>query len=260
MYTAQHWLGAYRTAKINKPRRPLTAGGVLFYRELFQLFTIGDLAPVGQFLEYHYSKIAAVVVIFRERAGDYRMSTVQSRPVTPDDLLAMPDAKSFELVRGELVEKNVSVLSSYVEGVLLYKLTGYCKAQQGVFVFPSSLGVRCFLTDPMKVRRPDVFFVRIERMGRNYWHDGFLTISPDLAAEVISPNHLASEVSEKVEEYLAAGVALVWVIEPEVETVVIHRADGSVTKLHKNDELEGESVIPGFRCQVAELFPAEAVP
>jgi len=188
------------------------------------------------------------------------MSTVQSRSITPDDLLAMPDGNSFELVNGELVEKNVSVLSSYVEGVLLYKLTDYCKAQQAGFVFPSSLGVRCFSGDPMKVRRPDVFFVRIERMGSSYWHDGFLTISPDLAAEVISPNDLASEVSEKVEEYLAAGVALVWVIDPEVETVVIHRADGSVTKLHKNDELQGENVIAGFRCQVAELFPAETVP
>jgi Uma2 family endonuclease len=187
------------------------------------------------------------------------MSTVQSKPLTPDDLLAMSDGKSFELVNGELVEKNESVLSSFVEGILLRKLGDFCDSRQAGPVFPSSLGIRCFPADPMKVRRPDVFFVRMERFSSDYWRDGFLTIAPDLAGEVISPNDLASEVSEKVEEYLAAGIPLVWVIQPEVKTVTIHRADGSVTKLHKNDNLEGENVIPGFRCQVAELFPELAV-
>ena len=58
-----------------------------------------------------------------------------------------------------------------------------------------------------------------------------------------------------MEEYLAAGIPLVWVIDPENEIVYIHRADGSVTKLHKNDELSGETTLPGFTCKVADLFP-----
>lgn len=80
-------------------------------------------------------------------------------------------------------------------------------------------------------------------------------IPPDLAAEVVSPHELAAEVAEKVEEYLAAGISLVWVIHPELQTVEIHRRDGSVTKLHKNDELAGEDALAGFRCKVADLFP-----
>ncbi len=44
------------------------------------------------------------------------MSTVLEKTYTPEDLLAMPDRKSYELVDGHLVERNVSVLSSWVGG------------------------------------------------------------------------------------------------------------------------------------------------
>ena len=185
------------------------------------------------------------------------MSTIQSKPITPEDLLAMPDeGKGFELVDGELVEKNVTLLSSRVEAILLRNVDQFCDSHQLGPVFPGTQGIRCFADDPQRVRKPDVFFVKKERFQPSYWREGFLTIAPDLAAEVVSANDLSSEVSEKVEEYLAAGIPLVWVIDPEIRTIVIHRADGSVSKLHEGGELTGENVIPGFRCKVSDLFPA----
>jgi Uma2 family endonuclease len=57
-----------------------------------------------------------------------------------------------------------------------------------------------------------------------------------------------------VEEYLRVGVKLVWVISPESRTVRVHRPDSSDTRLHEDDELTGEDVIPGFRCRVGDLF------
>ena len=72
---------------------------------------------------------------------------------------------------------------------------------------------------------------------------------------MISSHDEFGEVTEKIEEYLAAGIPLVWVIDPENEIVLIHRKDGTVTKLHKQDELSGEDILPGFRCKVVELFP-----
>lgn len=85
------------------------------------------------------------------------MSTIQSKPVTPEELLAMPDGKQFELVNGELVAKNVSVLSGRVEGILFYRLNGYCEAYNAGPVFPGTLGIRCFPDDPYRIRKPDVF-------------------------------------------------------------------------------------------------------
>ena len=74
--------------------------------------------------------------------------------------------------------------------------------------------------------------------------------------EVLSLNNLASEAAVKVEESLDAGVPLVWVISPDAETVTVHRADGTVTKLHNTEVLTGEVVLPGFQCKVSELFVA----
>ena len=71
----------------------------------------------------------------------------------------------------------------------------------------------------------------------------------------MSPNDLADEVEEKKEEYLRAGVSSVWIVHPRTRTVTIYRADGSVTRLTDSDELCDESVLPGFRCAVAEIFP-----
>lgn len=196
---------------------------------------------------------------FKESAPRFPRPELQSKPLTPDDLLAMGDeGKSFELVNGELFEKNESLLSGRVESILCRLVDGHCSTNDLGPVWTGTQGIRCFPDDPTKIRKPDTFFVKKERFQSTSWHDGFLTVTPDMAAEVISSNDLASEIDEKVEEYLAAGIPLVWVINPEVRTVIIHRGDGSVTKLHENDELTGENVIPGFRCKVAELFPPAA--
>ena len=181
------------------------------------------------------------------------MSTVQTKPLTPADLLAMPDGKSFELVDGELVERNVSVLSSYVEGRVIGKLTPFCP-KEGM-LFTSTNGIQCFPDDPKKVRKPDVSFVKRRCFAADRWQEGFLTIAPDLAVEIISSNDLASEVNEKIEDYRSAKIPLIWLIDPEVRTVLVYRGDRTVTSLGENDELSGENIIPGFRCQVAELFP-----
>lgn len=174
---------------------------------------------------------------------------------TPEDLLTMPDGKHLELVHGELVEKPMSVLSGLVEARAITLLSNHCEPQRVAVVLGPTTGIRCFPDEPNKVRKPAVSVVKRERFSPKRLVEGFLTIAPDIAVEVVSANDEVGDLNEKVEEYLAAGIPLVWVIDPEAEIAFIHRGDGSVTKLHKNDELTGETILPGFHCKVAELFP-----
>lgn len=187
------------------------------------------------------------------------MSTVD-KTYTPADLLKMPDGNRYELVDGQLVETTISLWSSYVAGNADYFLRSYCRSGGTGWVLPEGTTYQCFQLSPGKVRKPDVSVIRVERLSiAEAQREGHVTMAPDVAVEVISPNDVASEVQEKVEDYLQAGVALLWVIYPESKTVYVYHR-GNVKVLHEHDELSGEELLPGFSCRIAELFrpPAKA--
>lgn len=173
---------------------------------------------------------------------------------TPEDLLAMPDGDAYELVDGELVERNMGWESSWVGGQLHLALGTFCKAHALGWVVPADASYQCFPDAPGKVRRPDISFIRFGRLPGEQRPRGHCRLAPDLVVEVISPNEFYSDVEEKVREYLSAGVRLVWVVNPPTRSIRVHRPGNSITDLGESDELSGEDVIPGFKCVVAELF------
>ena len=64
----------------------------------------------------------------------------------------------------------------------------------------------------------------------------------------------------KADEYLGAGVPLVWIVNPDTRSIEVLRADGSTARLREAHELSGEVVLPGFTCRVGELFAPAAAP
>lgn len=82
----------------------------------------------------------------------------------------------------------------------------------------------------------------------------FPQLAPDLVVEVLSPSDSPRRVLDKVGEYLQSGVRLVWVIDPEKRQAAVHRTLTSVREIAADGALDGEDVLPGFRCPLAELF------
>ena len=183
------------------------------------------------------------------------MSTVETTRYTPEDLLSMPDGDRYELVNGNLVERNMSFWSSYVAGRLFGMLSTHCEANKLGWVVPEGTSYRCFPDERAKVRRADVSFLRLQRLSSEQaLEEGHIPIAPDLVVEVVSPKDLYYEVEEKVNEWLGAGVRLLWVVNPRTRQVRVYRANGSDVILRENDELSGEDVVTGFRCRVGDLF------
>ncbi len=174
---------------------------------------------------------------------------------TPEDLLAMPDGKDYELVGGKLVERKMGVKFDWVAGRLHSRLDRFCEEHEVGWALQSECGYQCFPHEPGRVRKPDVSFIRYGRLPGGVLPEGWAKIPPDLAVEVLSPHDTAYELDEKLEDYRKVGVPLVWVINPKSRTVRVHRKDGSGSDLHEADELSGEEVIPGFRCPVREILP-----
>lgn len=84
---------------------------------------------------------------------------------------------------------------------------------------------------------------------------GYAGISPDLLVEILSPSNTTKQILEKLREYIAKGVKLVWVISPEDRTLTIYRQPEEGRLLHETATVTGEEVLPGFECRVSDLLP-----
>lgn len=183
------------------------------------------------------------------------LPAAQHSILTADDLARQPDEGSrYELVRGVLQKMSPA---GFEHGICAAeigsKLNVHVKRHKLGYVCGAETGFK-IAQNPDTVRAPDAAFVcqaSIEQQGiiQGYWEG-----APDLAVEVISPGDTYAEVAEKVEEWLTAGCAMVWVINPRWETVEVHRADEEFTVLRGTDMLDGGNVVEGFRCQVQDIF------
>src|SRR6266568_4610067 len=73
--------------------------------------------------------------------------------------------------------------------------------------------------DPDELVSPDVAFVRHDRLPPPAERTRYLRVVPDLAVEIRSPNDAEADVRAKVSLYLEVGVALVWIVDPQKQTV-----------------------------------------
>lgn len=69
---------------------------------------------------------------------------------------------------------------------------------------------------------------------------------PDFVVEMQHPFLTTAAFRAKMAEYIAQGVRLAWLIDPETQTVEVHRPGRDVEVLTKPASLDGEDVLPGF--------------
>ena len=161
--------------------------------------------------------------------------------------------KITELVRGRLVVREPpGTRHGAIAANLAYYLGDHVRRHGLGTVFAQDTGFK-ITSDPDTVRAPDVAFVARERADRIPGR-GYAELAPDLLAEVISPDDRPAEVLAKVADFLAAGARLVWVIDPERMEARVYRQDGSLAVLGEDDALDGEDVLPGFRCKVTQIL------
>ncbi len=160
--------------------------------------------------------------------------------------------KVTELIRGRLVvHEPPSTLHGRVSGRLVYYLVA--------FVLPHNLGDVLdgsgfkIESNPDTVRAPDVAFLACDRTDQIPAR-GYAPLAPDLAVEVASPNDRAGELLAKVGAWLDAGTRLVWVIDPAKREGRVYRPDGSLAIVGAEQALDGEDVLPGFRCALANVI------
>ena len=182
-------------------------------------------------------------------------TTTMPKLLTADDLLRLHGAGvRGELIRGEFCE----LMSAGREhGQLVMKLgwiiQNFTIPRRLGRVYGSDSGV-LLERDPDTVREPDIGFISAERDRGNDRVTGYDEQVPDLAVEIASPSDSRREIHDKALMWKRYGARIVWAVYPDTRTVDVYDEDGFAATLGENDELDGGTVLPGFSCEVGEIF------
>jgi Uma2 family endonuclease len=180
--------------------------------------------------------------------------------MTTKDLLNLPKNGSERwLIRGQLREKPMTVRNrfhslimarvTYLLGVWLDK-----QPQPRGEILCGEAGVR-LRRDPDTTVGTDVIYIPPALAAKESKDTTLVDGVPVLVVEILSPNDAQSEIDEKTDDYLQAGVAIVWVIDPHDRTVTIYRKDAEPALVTIRQELSAEPELPGFRVAAERIFP-----
>ena len=186
------------------------------------------------------------------------MTTVSigEKLLTADEFLRLCEQRVIkgELVKG-VVQETVSAGGEHgeVAAGMTGELRSHVRPRRLGRVATSDVGVR-LERDPDTVREPDVAFFSAENLPLDVKVRGFYEVVPDLVVEVVSPNDSPQYVADRVAMWLGHGVRLVWVVYPVARTVAAHQSEGPAVIYTEDDELDGGSVLPEFRCPVRDIL------
>ena len=79
-------------------------------------------------------------------------------------------------------------------------------------------------------------------------------LCPEFVVELMSPSDRLAEQKEKMEEYMANGALLGWLIDPNHRTVYVYRRSAPLQTLENPSTLSGEPVLPGFVFNISEIW------
>jgi len=188
------------------------------------------------------------------------MTTMESNTfVTTEELLAMPDdGIERELSRGRLREREMTrrgrrhTRAGANISALLNQWLGTQPQPRGE-VLAGEAGFQ-LRRNPDTTVGIDVAYISAETAKTNP-DDAFLIEGiPVLAVEILSPSDKQEDVLDKVQDYLDAGVPLVWVAEPVFKTITVYRPGTEPQMFTVKQELTAEPHLPGFRAPVAAVF------
>ncbi len=180
---------------------------------------------------------------------------VTTQPMTAEQferLALQPEnaERRLEFVGGEIVEVVSNNYSSMVAARILIKLGTFLENAHLEGYVTGADGGYC-VGDERYI--PDVAFVSKSRQPAPS-RDAYNAIAPDLAVEVLSPSDQPDVLRLKLANYLAAGT-VVWVVNPDNNTVEVYTPGQRAYRLGPADTLTGSDLLPGFALPVKDVFP-----
>ena len=168
-----------------------------------------------------------------------------------EDFVDLPqnDDKLFEYIGGEIFEVPSNPYSSKISA----RITTYL----GMYLLQNDIGHLTGEAGGYKVSgeryAPDVAVILYDKQ-KKLARTGYNNNPPDLAVEVMSPSDNDEKLRIKVANYQAAGT-IVWVVDPDNNQVEVYEVGKPVQVLDESATLTVETILPGFKLPVKDIFP-----
>jgi Uma2 family endonuclease len=119
--------------------------------------------------------------------------------------------------------------------------------------FDSSSGFRL---PNSAIRSPDAAWVSFARLAALTAEQRkvFIPLCPDFVIELRSPTDSLAVVRDKMDEYIANGARLAWLLDAVTKRVYVYRPQAPVQQLDDPDTISGDPVLPGFALDLREVW------
>jgi Uma2 family endonuclease len=182
------------------------------------------------------------------------MASVETKLITAEEYLRMPDQGPCELVRGRIVPMNQP---GWRHGNIVWRIS----YQIGAFLDANDVGRAASndsgvvtARDPDTVRGADILFYSYARLPADQDPENYPELAPEIVWEVLSPTDRWKNVLIKVGEYLEAGVLVVCVIDPKRQCLVSYYPDCPEETLNVGEVWREPTILPGFELPVERVF------
>ena len=108
--------------------------------------------------------------------------------------------------------------------------------------------------NPDTVRVPDIAITLATRLPPGELNGSYSDIAPDLVVEIVAPSTRRAGAHDKARMWVAHGVGMAWVADPDMRSVHVYRSDEPVRTVYAGESIDGGAVLPGLRSPVESLF------
>jgi len=184
-----------------------------------------------------------------------RARPVSQRLLTDADFAALLDhlptgPVKYELYYGELVV--MAPAGDWHAGHQSNVLKFFLRLEDAGAGRAKGEGMIVLARNPTLLLAPGAYFFTPDQLPNKRSREGYTETIPKVVVEIRSKNDSVREVTDKLAEYLAAGVVEAWHVDPFREVVEIHTATGG--RSFGIGDAVVSAVLPGFAATVAELL------
>jgi Uma2 family endonuclease len=176
--------------------------------------------------------------------------------ITVDEYAALdePEGSRYELSRGELI---ATPPSSPRHNKIRDRLCARLLTFPGIELLGDVYTETDVTLARDVVRRPDVSFIRADRIEGIDLDQVPMFVAPDLVIEIVSRNDRADDLMVKVSQYLEAGATAVWVMYPMTGLAyryVPGKLEPQVRSALAGDVFDEPALLPGFSLRLREIL------